>query len=125
MAVTVKLKFVRHSARKLTPVARIFRGKNLERAIEETSLMPQQSAYYINKALKMAKAAATAKEFKAEDLVVTSVSSVTGPKIKRVRPNARGRTNAYLKHLAHIIVTVDNTPPAKSKRAKSDKKDKE
>lgn len=107
MSVTVKLNFVRHSARKIQPVARIFRGKNLERSIIESSLMNQDSAYFLNKAFKMAKAAATAKEFNTDKLVISAISTTTGPKIRRVRPNARGRANAYKKHLAHILVTVD------------------
>lgn len=110
MSVTVKLNFVRHSARKIQPVARIFRGKNLERSIIESSLMSQDSASFLNKAFKMAKAAASAKEFDADKLIISAISATTGPKIRRVRPNARGRANAYKKHLAHILVTVE---PAK------------
>lgn len=106
MAITIKLRYVRHSARKLAPVGRLFVGKNLEQSIDTSSLMPQQSAYFFNKAFRMAKAAATAKEFSPDKLVVTAISTTTGPAIKRVRPNARGRANAYQKHLAHIIVTV-------------------
>lgn len=120
MSVTVKLNFVRHSARKIQPVARIFRGKSLERSIIESSLMSQDSAYFLNKAFKMAKAAATAKEFDTDKLVITTISTTTGPKIRRVRPNARGRANAYKKHLAHILVTVE---PAKEE--KSTKKNKQ
>ena len=118
MAVTVKLKYLRHSARKLEPVAKMFRGKNLERSIEETSLMPQDSATYLNKALKMAKAAATAKEFDADKMIISAISATTGPKIKRIRPNARGRTNRYIKHLAHVQVTVEQAPekPVKAKK---------
>ncbi|MEX1052115.1 MAG: 50S ribosomal protein L22 [Patescibacteria group bacterium] len=116
MAVTIKLRFVRHSARKLRPVGRLFVGKNLEQAIDTTSLMPQQSAYFFNKAFKMAKAAATAKEFSPDKLVVTTISATTGPRVKRVRPNARGRANAYQKHLAHIAVTVEETKEEKKKK---------
>lgn len=30
-----------------------------------------------------------------------------GPRIKRMRPNARGRSNRYQKHLAHLTLSVD------------------
>lgn len=126
MAVTVKLRYVRHSARKLRPVGRLFVGKNLEQAIDTSSLMPQQSAYFFNKAFKMAKAAATAKEFSPEKLVVTTISATEGPRIKRVRPNARGRANAYQKHLAHIAVTVaEMEKTAKPKKTVKTTKEKE
>ncbi len=118
MSVTIKLKYIRHSARKLNPVIRMFRGKNLERSIEETSIMPQHSAHFLNKAFKMAKAAATSKEFNSDKLVVSAISATTGPKIKRMRPNARGRSNAYIKHLAHITVTVDEAKEVIKKKAK-------
>ena len=126
MSVTVKLKFVRHSARKLIPVVNLFRGKNLLRSIEETSIMPQHSAMFLNKAFKMAKAAATAKEFNPDNLVISAISATTGPKIKRMRPNARGRSNAYIKHLAHIFVTVEEAPKKTTTQAKnSTKKEKD
>ncbi len=118
MAVTVKLRMVRHSARKLTPVTRIVQGKNLVEAINQTSVMPQHSAHEVNKVLKMAQAAATSKEFKVEDLVVAQIFATQGPKIRRQRPNARGRANRYLKHLAHITVIVDEAKPVELKASK-------
>lgn len=113
MSVTIKLKMVRHSARKLAPVTKIVQGKNLLDAINQTAVMPQHSAHEINKALKMAQAAATQKEFKADDLIVAQIFATQGPKIRRQRPNARGRANRYLKHLAHLTVIVDEPKPAK------------
>lgn len=118
MPVTVKLRFIRHSARKLAPVVRMFKGKNLEKSIEETSIMPQHSAMFLNKVFKMAKAAATSKEFNPKKLIVSSITATSGPKIKRMRPNARGRSNAYVKHLAHLIVTVDEAPEKLKKKNK-------
>lgn len=126
MSVTIKLKMVRHSARKLAPVTKIIQGKNLLDAINQTAVMSQHSAHEINKALKMARAAATQKEFKADEMVVAQIFATQGPKIRRQRPNARGRANRYLKHLAHITVIVDEPKPIeKSKPAakKSVKKD--
>jgi len=128
MAVTVKLNFVRHSARKIQPVARLFRGKNLEKAIIESSLMSQDSAGLLNKTFKMARSAAVAKEYDASKLVVSTISATVGPKIKRVRPNARGRANAYKKHLAHILVTVseqesDSVKKAPKNRQKTNSKE--
>lgn len=130
MSVTVKLRFLRHSARKLRPVALLVKGKNLTEALNTTSVMPQHSAGDINKALKMAQAAAKQKEFDPEKLVVSAITATDGPKIRRQRPNARGRANRYLKHLAHLTITVGEAeakaekPTPKSKKSKTaDKKE--
>lgn len=107
MAVTVKLRYIRHSAKKLRPYARFFVGKPLESSINKSMLMPQDSAQFIYKALLMARAAAESKEFKTEEMVVSTIMADEGPRIKRMRPNARGRSNRYQKHLAHLTVSVD------------------
>lgn len=118
MAVTIKLNYVRHSAKKLRPYTRHFAGKGLEAAIDQSSVMPQDSAKFINKALKMAKAAAEAKEFTAKDMVIKEIMATEGPKIKRMRPNARGRSNSYQKHLAHLVVTVAEGKKTSAKETK-------
>ncbi len=120
--VSVKLKFVRHSARKIRPVARIFVGKNLVKSIDTASLMSQDSARFLFKAMNMAKSAAEAKEFDANQMIVKSVNVSEGPKIKRMRPNARGRSNAYYKHLAHILLTVAPEVEKKQPKAKKEVK---
>ena len=68
--------------------------------------MPQDSARLLNKTLKMAAAAATEKQFSPDNLVVAEAFATVGPKIKRSRANSRGRSNRYIKHLAHITVML-------------------
>lgn len=70
----------------------------------------------------MAKAAATEKHLEPEKLVISEVFATEGPHVKRIRANARGRTNRYLKHLAHVTVAVteaevkaEKKPAAKAK----------
>lgn len=105
--IKVKLNYVRHSARKLRPVLSVFVGQKLETAIDKTSIMAQDSAQMLNKTLRMARAAAEEKEFSANDMVVSQAYATEGPRIKRSRANARGRTNRYIKHLAHITVMLE------------------
>jgi large subunit ribosomal protein L22 len=114
MAIKVKLAYVRHSARKLRPVMNAFVGHRLESAIDKTSLMAQDSARMLNKTLKMAKAAAEEKEFSASDMVVIQAFATEGPRIKRSRANSRGRTNRYVKHLAHITVMLEERKDKKA-----------
>lgn len=105
--IKVKLNYVRHSARKLRPVLSVFVGQKLESAIDKTSIMAQDSAQMLHKTLKMARAAAQEKEFSASDMIVSQAYATEGPRIKRSRANARGRTNRYIKHLAHITVMLE------------------
>ena len=106
MAVKVKLNYVRHSARKLRPVLKSFVGQMLEMAIDKTSVMAPDSARLLNKVLKMAQSAAQEKQFDSANMVVDQLFAGVGPAIKRSRANARGRTNRYVKHLAHITVIL-------------------
>lgn len=115
MSVTVKLNYIRHSARKLQPVTRMFTGKPLNYAIDATNAMPQHSAQFLRKALLMAKAAATQRSLNVDDLVVAQAFATIGPKIKRMRPNARGRSNKYQKHIAHLVVVLDQKKEAVKK----------
>lgn len=107
MAIVVKLKYQRHSARKLRPSARRLVGARLEQAIAATSVSRSNSGRYFHQLLKSAKAAALSREYKPEDLIVGRVEATEGPKIKRNRPNARGRSNRYQKHLAHLVLSLD------------------
>jgi len=107
--VSIQLKYLRHSARKLRPVLKMFIGKSLPESIEKTSIMSQDSARMLNKALKMAKASATEKHFSTDNMFIKELFASEGPKIKRIRPNSRGRTNKYIKHLSHLSVVLVET----------------
>ena len=65
----------------------------------------------------MAAAAAEQKQFSQGDMVVTEAFATVGPKIKRSRANSRGRSNRYIKHLAHITVVLDERSGTKTKIA--------
>lgn len=116
MQVTVKLRYLRHSAKKLRPVGRLLIGKDIEAAINQTAVMSQDSARYLRQALLMAKAAAEQKELNSDSTFVHEIMATEGPKIKRMRPNSRGRSNAYIKHVAHLNVTVSDEKKALAKK---------
>lgn len=117
--VQVKLNYVRHSARKLRPVLSSFIGEPLDRAIDKSSIMPQDSARMLNKTLKMAASAAEEKKLEADQMVIAQVFATEGPKIKRSRANSRGRSNRYIKHLAHITVILEENKDKKTHSSKS------
>lgn len=125
MSVTIKLKYLRHSPRKLRATTRIFKGRNLVQAINEASVMPQHSAEFLKKALLMAQAAAKQKEYDPDSLEIKSIQASDGPKVKRMRPNARGRSSKYVKHLSHLIVTVGESSKSSEENNKVDKERKQ
>lgn len=122
MSVIIKLNSIRHSQRKLSPVARLFVGKKLVDAIKTTKLVSNQSSKLINKALETALAVAKQKEFTPESLYIKEIFATPGRSIKRIRANARGRTNRYQKHLAHLVVKVDELKEVKREAAKENVK---
>lgn len=110
MAITVKLTHLRHSARKLRPVLKMFAGSELSAALTRSALMPQDSSRMLHKALKMAESAVAHQQLVADDMKISELFATEGPRIKRIRPNARGRTNKYQKHLAHLTVVLCEKP---------------
>jgi len=123
MSVTIKLNYLRHSPRKLRAVTRLFGGKSLVQALNETAVMPQHSAVYLHKALLMAQNSAKQKEFDTDKMVIKAIMATDGPKIKRMRPTARGRASKYIKHVAHLSVTLEMAPEKVEKvRASKSKK---
>lgn len=126
MPVKVTLKYLRHSPRKIRPVAKLIVGQKLERALDLTSVPANDSARFINKALKMVQAAAKQKEYDPSELTVQQVLANQGPKIKRMRAGSKSYQNRYLKHLAHLTVIVDEVkakkpiPAKKTTEVKSD-----
>lgn len=118
MSVSVTLKYLRHSPRKIRPVAKLIVGKNLDQALNMTSIANNDSARFLNKALKMAQAAAKQKEFDPSEMKISQILANGGPKIKRMRPNARSYQNRYIKHLAHLTIIVDQEPAKKAEIVK-------
>jgi large subunit ribosomal protein L22 len=115
--VQVKLRYLRHSARKFQPLTKALTGQSLASALAKTSVLPQDSARFINKLLKMAEAAAKSKELESKNVSIKEIYATIGPKIKRIRPNARGRANAYQKHLSHLVIVLtdrSNKPESKN-----------
>lgn len=112
MKTRVSLRYQRHSLRKLQPLTRLVSGKGLTEALKLTKLIGTQSAVLVHKALMMAGSASESKEMDRDKLFVSGIWANEGPKIKRIRPNARFRSNRYQKHLAHITVEVAEREPA-------------
>jgi len=106
--VTVKLRYLRHSPRKLRPYFAALRRLSVHEALNRVSILNTDSARYITQLLKSGEAAAKDKELSAEELRISQIYATDGPRIKRVRANARGRANHYEKKMAHLIIELES-----------------
>lgn len=101
-------KGVRISPRKVSVVASLVRGRNVEDALVILEHTPRRAAEAVKEAVKSASANAEHNHgYKPGTLFITEISVTPGPRFKRYRPAARGRALPYQKKTSHIRVVVD------------------
>ncbi len=113
-------KGVRISPRKVGVVAGLVRGRTVEDALIILSHVPRASAVPVRKVIESARANADHNHnMKPDTLHITEISVSTGPRLKRIRPAARGMALPYQHHTSHIRVIVDGEIRASKKPAKT------
>lgn len=119
MKVTVKLRYLRISARKVRLVADLIRGKKIEEAQAILRFTIKKAARPLLKLLKSALASAT-NNFRMEEsnLYVSKILVDEGPKYKRWRARARGQAFEIQKKTSHITIVLEEI----KKKAKKVKK---
>ena len=118
------LKFVRLSPRKARFVADLVRGKKVDEAVNILKFSTNRSARIIKKVLDSAIANAENNQgADVDELKVTKITVDEGPRMKRIRPRAKGRADRIVKRTAHIIVSVGDgkNGAAKPQKAKPQK----
>ena len=101
------LKFVRLSPKKARFVADLVRGKKVDEAVNILKYSPQRAARIIKKVLESAIANAENNQgADVDELKVKHITVDEGPRMKRIRPRAKGRADRILKRTSHIIVRV-------------------
>ncbi len=113
MAVTVQLKNLRVSPRKVRLVADVIRGMKVSDALDQLNYIPKRAAAPIMKLLQSGVAAAE-HDFKMDkqDLYIAGIIVEEGQILKRTMPRAMGRAFRINKRVSHIIITVDKKTPA-------------
>ena len=107
MQVNAHLKNVRVSAQKARLVADQVRGKEIDKALDILTYLPQKSAGLIHKLLMSAIANAENNfGLDIDELYVSSIQVNQGPVLKRMRARAKGRGNRILKRMSHISVEL-------------------
>ncbi|MBL8159462.1 50S ribosomal protein L22 [Candidatus Saccharibacteria bacterium] len=101
---------IAQAPRKVSLVAALVRGRTVADALTILDYTPKRAALVVRKAIQSAKANA-AHNFRADDksLIITQLSVVAGPRLKRYRAGARGMAKPYQKRTSHIYVEVAGT----------------
>lgn len=102
-------RFARISPRKVRPLAELVRGKFADEALDTLRFQPQRGARMLEKVIRSAMAnAEDLGEPRPDDLIVQEVRVDEGPRIKRLRPRARGMAHVYERKMAHISVHLES-----------------
>ncbi|HLB32038.1 MAG TPA: uL22 family ribosomal protein [Patescibacteria group bacterium] len=112
---TAKVKFLKVSPKKLRPLARAIAHKKLTDAewIIKNSHLGHAPEFW--HALTNAQAMLKNKGESLAEARVAEVCVNDGPRLKRSRPSARGRSSGYKHSLSHLSLTLTTNEPIKLK----------
>ncbi len=113
MEVTVKLKNVRTSPRKIRPVLPIVRGKMAKDALDILKFTNKSCSVELYQLVKSGIAAALEHEMNEDNLILKIVKCDEAQTLKRHRFKARGRTTRIHKRSSHLTVTISDSAIAK------------
>ena len=103
-------RFVRGSPRRARQVAELIRGKPVEEAYAILDFTPKAAVRSIRETLRSAVHNVLeldqTRRIGVEDLVVKRIFVDEGPRLKRIRPRARGRAYRIRKPTNHVTVVV-------------------
>ena len=110
MESSAKLKYIRHSTRKMQSMAQQIRGMQVNQALALLSNIPRKGAKILKKAVEAAKANATYKDKKLDEdtLKITELYVNQGPTMKRIKTRARGRADRILKKSVHVDIKISD-----------------
>lgn len=109
MESTAHLRHLRMSPRKVSLVAALIRGKNVETALNILRFTRRAAAVPVAKLIKSAVANATdlsKGQVDVDSLYVKTISVDQGPTARRFMPRAMGRASRINKKSAHVHVVV-------------------
>ena len=109
------LRFIRLSPKKARFVADLVRGKKVDEAVNILKFSTNRAARIIKKVLDSAIANAENNQgADVDELKVTTITVDDGPRMKRIRPRAKGRADRILKRTSHITIIVGDRKVAAS-----------
>jgi len=113
------LKELRLTPRKVSEVASLVRGRNVDDALIILNHTPRRSAKPLAKVIASARANATNNHnLKADGLTIAKLSVTAGARLKRYRPVSRGMAHSFQKRTSNILVELSGEiKPAKVAKA--------
>ncbi len=109
MATRAKSKGLGISAKKMRIVCDLVRGKDVASAVSVLRFTQSPSADIVMKTINSAVANAENNDFMNRDtLRISRITVDEGPRLKRIRPKARGRAGSFNRPSCHLIVEVDD-----------------
>lgn len=108
MQVLAQWKYVRASPQKVRLVADLVRGLPAEEALALLRRTNKRAARQVIKVLDSAVANADNRDANLDELVVDSIVVNEGPRIRRMRAAARGRSSPYRHRMSHIVITLSD-----------------
>lgn len=124
MSVSATTRGVRISPRKVSAVAALVRGRNVDDALVILDHTPRRAAKAVKETIKSAQANAEHNHsYKPKGLFISEISVTPGPRFKRYRPAARGRALPFERKTSHIRVILDGEKRELKKTAKQERTD--
>jgi len=112
-SLTATLKYALTSDKKMSLMAKLIKGKNVEDALNTLAVLPKKAAKILLKVVKSAYSNAK-NAWEAKDFAIKEIKVWAGPKIKRVRFSSRSRVSHYEKSRCFVqVVLVENAPKIK------------
>lgn len=110
MKTIAKYRYAKSSPQKVRLVTNLIKGKKALKAINILNYINKKAAILVKKVLYSAIANAENNNgSKSDFLKIDKIFVDEGPRIKRIIPRAKGRTNRILKRTSHItIILCDN-----------------
>ena len=112
MQVTVKNKFIHEAPRKLRLVSDSIRGLPADKAVAELATVNKRASRVIRKSIISAIAAARQKGLNMSQLFVGTIMVDEGPKLRRMIPLSRGRSQRIEKKMSHLVISLTDEPVA-------------
>ena len=109
MKTTVKLKYIRQSAKKIRFVLDGVRGLQVTKALNKLDHANKKAGNFISKGIRsgISNLSSNAEDnFDEDNIYLVEAFADDGPAMKRFRPAAMGRATPILKRSSHITLTL-------------------
>lgn len=108
MKVQAKTSYLSISPQKIRLVCDQVRGMGATQAVTVLGFMPQKGAEFVQKTLKSAIANAENNyDLNPDNLVVETIYAGDGPRLKRMKAGARGRSKPRVKRTSHLMIVLN------------------